>query len=215
MNIKSSNQDSHDSAHDVVIDDIISTKPSHDNASNVNNPSSLMLEKTVAIFARDPAGVPNLANKVSIKHYSKFCAKRTADLYITFFALIGDEDLSWCDDAVYSPSFKGNAPFPGKQHERLISGGCAGTTNAGAMHGLVRYEFKGSIIEECRRDGQPHGLRVTCTMLGDVWIRLYRHGERLAQVVLHADLSLQSSIDGGGLKILRDHLHLIKECFVA
>lgn len=187
------------------------------NASTGNSYSSAMLEKTVAIFTSDPTSVPNLKNKVSLKHYSKFNARRTAELYATFLSLIGDEDLSWCDDAVYSPSFKGNAPFPGKQHERLISGGCTGGGggSSGAMHGLVRYEFKGSIIEECRRDGQPHGLRVTCTLLGDTWIRLYRYGERLAQVVLHADLTLQSTIDGGGLKILREHLYLIKECFAA
>ena len=28
------------------------------------------------------------------------------------------------------------------------------------MHGLVRYEYKGNIVEETRREGREHGLRV-------------------------------------------------------
>ena len=81
--------------------------------------------------------------------------------------------------------------------------------------GLVRYAYKCNIIEECRRDGKEHGLRVVCTQMGDVWIRLHRHGKRLAQIVLNADLTEQSSIDDGGLKGLRQHLHLIRDCFAA
>ena len=35
-----------------------------------------------------------------------------------------------------------------------------------ALAGLVRYEYKCNIIEECRRDGKEHGLRVVCTQMG-------------------------------------------------
>ena len=41
----------------------------------------------------------------------------------------------------------------------------------------------------------------------------FKNGRRLAQIVLNADLSEQSSMDDGGLEILKQHLHLVKDCF--
>ena len=38
----------------------------------------------------------------------------------------------------------------------------------GVVHGLVRYEYKGNLIEEGRKDGLEHGLRVDCTQMGDI-----------------------------------------------
>ena len=104
--------------------------------------------------------------------------------------------------------------FLGKKNERPVSGGRCNTT--GRPHGVIRYQYKANVIEEGRKGGQPHGLRVVCTQMGDIWIRLHKNGERLAQVVLHADLSENSSMakDDGGLKTLRQHLHLIQDCFV-
>ena len=82
------------------------------------------------------------------------------------------------------------------------------------MHGIVRYEYKSNIIEECRKDGKVHGLRVVCTQMGHIWIRLHKNNQRLAQLVLNGDLSEQSSIDDGGLKILKENIQLIRNCFV-
>uniref|UniRef100_A0A7S2XED1 Uncharacterized protein n=1 Tax=Lotharella oceanica TaxID=641309 RepID=A0A7S2XED1_9EUKA len=169
------------------------------------------LEETVAVFKADPHGIKNLHDTAS-RRYGVFCRRRTADLYTTFFALIGEEDLSWCGEATYVPSFLANVPWPGKTNERPVSGGRS--TKSKKMHGLVRYAYKGNAIEECRKDGKEHGLRITCTVMGDLWIRLYKNGQRLAQIVLHADLSVQSAIDGGGLKKLRQHMHLVRDCFV-
>lgn len=83
------------------------------------------------------------------------------------------------------------------------------------MHGVVRYEYKGNIVEEGRKHGDTHGLRVVFTQMGHFWIRLFKNGKRLAQLVLNGDFSKQSSIDEGGLKILMQHLHLIVDCFAS
>jgi hypothetical protein len=171
---------------------------------------SAMLEKTLAIFKGDPSGVPNL-HPAALKKYNVFCRQREADLYMIFLALVGDEDCSWLDDAVFLPSFTAAAPMAGKKNERPVSGGA---NKSKKMHGIVRYEYHLCVVEECRKDGRQHGLRVCCTQMGDVWIRLYKNGNRLAQIVLNSDLSVQSSIDDGGLKKLRAHLHLILDCFV-
>jgi hypothetical protein len=167
-----------------------------------------MIEETIVLFNSDHSGVLSKAHSVASRRYDIFCHHRTASLYVTFLELIGDLDLSWCDDAVFMPSFMANAPMSGKKYERAVTGG----NNSGKMHGLVRYEFTGCIIEECRKDDRPHGLRVVCTQMGDIWIRLHDNGARLAQIVLHADLTVQSSIDGGGLGLLQEHLHLIQDC---
>jgi hypothetical protein len=167
------------------------------------------LERTIAIFKSDP-NVPNL-HEATLTKYKKFCSNRTVDLYTTFFKLIGEEDLSWCNEATYNASFRANAPFGGKKNERNVSGGAKSSQK---MHGIVRYEYKGNIIEECRKDGQVHGLRVVCTQMGHIWIRLHKNNKRLAQLVLNGDLSEQSSIDEGGLKILKDNIQLIRNCFV-
>ena len=168
-----------------------------------------VLERTVAIFKSDPAGFPK-PHQTALNKYQIFCANRTAGLYVTFLGLIGEQDLSWCNDAKYTASFMANVPFPGKNNERAVSGGA---TQSRKMHGIVRYEYKGNIIEECCKDGKQHGLRVVCTQMGHIWIRLFKNGQRLAQIVLNADLSEQSSIDEGGLKSLKQHLHLIRDCF--
>jgi len=170
------------------------------------------LEETVALFRRAPSAVPNL-HEAAQRKYAAFCQGRTAELYTTFLALVGNQDTGWCSEAVYAPAFRASAPFPGKKNERTVSGGMAAGSKR--MHGLVRYEYHQCAIEECRRDGLEHGLRVTCTQMGDVWVRLHKRGKRLAQVVLNADLSEQSpmAVDGGGLKLLRQHLHLIRDCF--
>ena len=168
-----------------------------------------VLERTVAVFKSDPTGFPK-GHQTALNKYEIFCANRTAELYTTFLGLIGEENLSWCDDAEYTASFMANVPFPGKNNERAVSGGA---TQSRKMQGIVRYEYKGNIIEECCKDGKQHGLRVVCTQMGHIWIRLFKNGHRLAQIVLNADLSEQSSIDDGGLQTLKEHLHLVKKCF--
>lgn len=169
-----------------------------------------MLEKTVAIFKNNPAGVANL-HAAALKKYDVFCRHRTVDLYTTFLALVGEHDSSWCNDAVYAPAFKACVPMVGKKNERNVSGGM---NNSKQAHGIVRYEYMCCAIEECRKDGKEHGLRVVCTQMGDIWLRLFKNGKRLAQIILNSDLSEQSSIDDGGLKKFKQHLHLIKDCFV-
>jgi hypothetical protein len=166
------------------------------------------LERTIEIFKNDPS-VPNL-HATALKKYKIFCSNRTVNLYTTFFKLIGEEDLSWCSEATYKSSFRANVPFPGKANERNVSGG---VTSSQRLQGIVRYEYKGNIVEECRKDGKIHGLRVVCTQMGHIWLRLYKDNQRLAQVVLNADLSEQSSIDEGGLKIVKENLHIIRSCF--
>ena len=170
-----------------------------------------VLERTIAVFKGDPSGLPK-AHQSALDKYKIFCAKRTTGLYTTFLGLIGEQDLSWCNDAQYTASFLANVPFPGKNNERAVSGGA---TQSRKMQGIIRYEYKGNIIEECCKNGRQHGLRVVCTQMGHIWIRLFKNGNRLAQVVLNGDLSEQSSIDDGGLETLKQHLHLISNCFKA
>lgn len=177
-------------------------------AKSTTETGALTLEKTVEAFKDDPV-VPNV-HEAALRKYVVFCRNRTADLYRTFFALVGDRDLSWCNDAVYCPSFAACAPFAGQKYARMVSGG---TNRSKQMHGLVRYDYQCHIIEECRKGGKQHGLRVVCTEMGHVWLRLYKNGERLAQLVLNGDMSVQSKIDDGGLRGLKEHLHLIRACF--
>lgn len=168
------------------------------------------LDATIYAFKRNPT-VAKL-HEVAQRKYKTFCSNRTAELYHTFFALVGAPDFG---GAKFVPAgFTACAPFPGKKDERIVSG----MAKDGVMHGLVRYEYKGNLIEECRRDGKEHGLRVVCTQMGDIWIRLHSDGKRLAQIVLSSDYSISSNpkpIDDGGLKQLRSHIHLILECFEA
>ena len=169
----------------------------------------LPLEDTIATFRRSPV-VPRL-HQVAQKKYSIFCRNRTAQIYSTFWELVGVPDLS---EAKYMPMFCANVPFPGKMNERSV----AGMVKDGTMHGVIRYEYKGNVIEECRKNGLEHGLRVVCTQMGDIWIRLFSDGRRLAQVVLNADYTVSSNpkpIDDGGLKMLRCHMHLVVACFEA
>ena len=169
-----------------------------------------VLEKTISKFKIGPD--LKTAHPTALKKYDVFNRRRTADLFITFLALVGDEDLSWLSNAVHVPLFVACVPFNGKNNERPVCGGM--DKNSKAAHGIVRYVYKSNIIEEFRKEGQPHGLRVVCTEMGHVWIRLHDTGKRLAQVVLNGDLTEQSSTDEGGLKILQDNLRLIRDCFV-
>lgn len=142
--------------------------------------------------------------------YNVFCHNRTAELYSTFFTLIGSPDPDF-SDAKYVPVFTACVPFNQRNAVPI-----SGMAKSGIAHGLVRYEYKGNLIEECRKEGKEHGLRVVCTQVGQIWIRLFSNGKRLAQIVLSSDLSIASSpppIDEGGLKMLRNNLHLIRECF--
>jgi len=155
--------------------------------------------------------VPNL-HAVAQKKYAVFCRNRTAELHATFLGLVGVPDF---DGAEYVPAFTACVPWPGKTNERKAGG----MVKKGIMHGVVRYEYKGSLVEEGRKDGAEHGLRVVCVQTGDIWIRLFSNGKRLAQIVLSSlDYSVASNpkpIDEGGLVKLQAHLHLILECFEA
>jgi hypothetical protein len=181
----------------------MSSEPSSDTASS-------SLDRTVVAFRADPA-LPDI-HATAARMYGTFCARRTPKLYTKFFQLVGDEDYEgWLSGSRYTPAFRACAPFHGKKDERSVAGGrCVAS---GKMHGLVRYEYKKNVIEECRRDGEPHGLRVVCIETGHIYIRLYNQGERVAQIVLNSDLSVQNTIDDGGLKNLQAHLHLITACF--
>mmetsp|Transcript_27664 Transcript_27664/g.70529 ORF Transcript_27664/g.70529 Transcript_27664/m.70529 type:complete len:254 (-) Transcript_27664:97-858(-) len=170
-----------------------------------------LLEKTIATF-RKSSTIPKLHN-VAQKKYDIFCQTRTTELYMTFFGLVGDVTPDFSEAERVRGSFSACVPFPGKTNERpvygMAKGGCT-------PHGLIRYEFKGCSIEECRVNGREHGLRVVCTQMGDYWIRLFSHGERLAQIVLSSDCSEGGgpTIDDGGLDILRSHLHLVRDCLM-
>ena len=170
-----------------------------------------LLQKTIVRYQKNPS-IPK-AHATAQRKYSVFCANRTADLYTTFFGLAGG--IPDCSGATFSRSFTACVPFPGKKDEREVCGMVAGD-GSGKIQGLVRYEYKGNIIEECRTAGKEHGLRVVCTQMGDIWIRVHSNGNRLAQIVLCADGSISACpkpIDDGGLDALRCHLHMIQECF--
>lgn len=146
------------------------------------------------------------------RKYDVFCRNRTVELYNTFFELVGAPDLS---GAEYVEQFTGCVPFPGTKNARPVNGMAK---HGSIMHGVVRYEYKADIVEECRKDGKEHGLRVVVVQTGDIWIRLHSDGNRLAQIALNADYSIKDCpkpIDEGGLEQLRSHLHLIQECFEA
>ena len=168
-----------------------------------------LLAQTIDAFKSKPS-VPKL-HDVAQRKYNIFCRNRSAELYTTFFALVGVPDFS---DARFSSSFMACVPFPGKTNERLV----CGMAKDGVVHGLARYEYKGNLIEEGRKDGLEHGLRVVFTQMGDTWIRLNANGKRLAQIVLSADYRISANpkpVDDGGLKQLRSHLHLVLQCFEA
>ena len=60
-------------------------------------------------------------------------------------------------------------------------------------------------------------MRVVFSQLGDIGVRLFKRGKRLAQVVMSTDGDVVDSpapVDGGGLTLLKSHLHLIADCFV-
>jgi hypothetical protein len=169
----------------------------------------VLLEQTIAAFRAKPS-MPKVHDAAQ-KRYAIFCRNRTAELYTTFFSLVGVPDLS---GATFVPSFKACVPFPGKKSERDT----CGMAKSGLPHGVVRYEYIQCVVEECRVDGREHGLRVVCVQTGDIWIRLFSHGKRLAQIVLCSDFSVSGNpkpIDDGGLKQLKSHLHLVLACFKA
>lgn len=169
-----------------------------------------LLQKTIVQYQTNPSILK--AHMTAQRKYSVFCRNRTADLYIAFFGLVGG--IPDCSGATFSRRFTACVPFPGKKDEREVCGMVAG----GKIQGLVRYEYKGNIIEECRTAGREHGLRVVCTQTGDIWLRLHSNGNRLAQIVLCADGSVSACpkpIDEGGLDALRCHLHMVQECFRA
>jgi len=168
-----------------------------------------ILQETITLFQNKPgiSGAHNTAQRA----YNKFCANRTAQLYITFWELVGAPDFSGTG---FNPKFTARVPTGGSKDNRPVQGMELG----GLCHGVVRYEYKANIIEECHMQGAEHGLRVVFTEVGQIWVRLYSNGERLAQIVLNGDYSVASMpkpIDDGGLKMLRNHLHLIVDCFKA
>ena len=62
--------------------------------------------------------------------------------------------------------------------------------------------------------GKEHGLRVVFNQLGDIGVRLFRKGKRIAQISMSPEGAVMTSpapIDGGGLKQLKSHLHLVAE----
>jgi hypothetical protein len=158
---------------------------------------------------KDKSSVPNL-HPTAQRLYATFNSNRTAELYTFFFGLVGGvPDYS---GSKFSKSFTACVPFPGEKNRRQ----CGGMAKGGLPHGLVRFEYKKNIIEETRLDGNPHGLRVVCTQLGDIWIRFYSKGQRLAQIVMSPSGTIASSpkpVDEGGLKKLQSHLSLIVNCF--
>ena len=171
-----------------------------------------LLDKTVAAFQKR-SSIPKL-HKVAQKKYAVFCRNRTAELYRTFFSLVGDAPPDFGEAKLAGDrGFTACVPFPGKTCERPVYGMAKGGTTP---HGLFRYEFKGCSVEECRVNGREHGLRVVCTQMGDYWLRLYSNGDRLAQIVLSADGAEGGgpAIDDGGLGLLRSHLHLVRECLL-
>jgi len=167
------------------------------------------MEETIARFQRRSviAGAHDTAQRA----YNKFCANRTAQLPATFFELVDVPDLS---RAAFNPQFKACVPTGGSKDDRFVEG----MEQAGRCHGVIRYEYKSNIIEECHMDGSEHGLRVVFTQVGQIWIRLYSNGQRLAQIVLNGDYTVASMpkpIDQGGLVLLWRHLDLIVDCFKA
>jgi len=182
-------------------------RPQATSLSGATSVTRELLQKTITTFQSNPS-VPKL-HVVAQKKYNVFCRNRTADLYMEFFALVGIPDVS---TATFVPQFMACVPFPGKKNERVV----CGMASNGVAHGILRYEYTGCLIEECRVDGREHGLRVVCTQMGDIWIRLFSNGKRLAQIVLSSDYSISANpkpIDDGGLDKLRSHLHLIIACF--
>lgn len=172
-----------------------------------SNNTLALLEPTVRAFQQRPnvAGLQGAAPRM----YATFCSNRAAELYTTFYNLVGVPDLS---GATHTQSFVAEVPWAGKKNERPVCGMAKG----GVMHGLIRFEYKGDLVEECRKNGKEHGLRIVCVQTGDIWIRLFQDGKRLAQIVLGSNLSIQSNpkpIDEGGLDILKSHLDLIRACF--
>ena len=164
------------------------------------------LERTITMFKSDPT-IPNL-HEVAQKKYKTFNENRNVELYTKFLELIGEKDLTWFNEAKYNPSFKANVTFAGNKNERNVSGGL---TSSQKMQGIVRYEYKANVVEECRKD---HCMVLEWfAQMGHIWIRLFNNNKRLAQVVLNADLSEQSCIDDGGLKIVKENLQLIRDCF--
>mmetsp|Transcript_6920 Transcript_6920/g.12733 ORF Transcript_6920/g.12733 Transcript_6920/m.12733 type:complete len:205 (-) Transcript_6920:120-734(-) len=169
------------------------------------------IEAAVARFKLEPAIAKS--HNTAQRKYNTFCKNRNASLYTTFYNLDVVGGAPDFKNTTFVQEFKACAPFPGRTNLRPVSGMAK---KGSIMHGLVRFNYKGNIIEECRKNGKEHGLRVTCTQMGDIWIRLYSNGKRLAQIVLSPGYSIAEMprpIDDGGLKDLMSHLDLILECF--
>merc|ERR1711907_51431 len=187
-----------------VIEDQPQEAPSE--PAPASEPPQLMQE-TVALFQKKPSigGAHDTAQRA----YDKFCRNRTAHLYSTFFALVGIPEFS---KGRFNSKFGACVPTGGSKEDRFVEG----MEENGLCHGVIRYEYKANIIEECHREGKEHGLRVVFTQVGQIWIRLYNNGERMAQIVLYGDFTVASMpkpIDEGGLSMLQSHLHLIQDCF--
>ena len=71
------------------------------------------LERTIAIFKDRPVFAK--AHEIAQRKYSVFCQNRTAELYTTFFDLVGFPDLS---TAKHVSSFTGNVPLAGAKNAR-------------------------------------------------------------------------------------------------
>ena len=167
-----------------------------------------LVQQTVSKFKAKPT-VPKL-HPTAQRLYSTFNSNRPADLYATFFDIVGG--VPDYTGSTFNSKFTACVPFPGLTNQRPVAGMAKGSV----PHGLVRFEYKANIIEETRLDGKEHGLRVVCTQLGDIWIRLFSKGKRLAQIVMSPSGTIAGSpkpIDEGGLKDLKSNLHLIVECF--
>ena len=150
---------------------------------------------------------------ICVRKYTIFNKNRTAELHSLFMNYVGiPEDIN---ETKYSAKFRGCTPFSGTKNERDIQGGCK---DSSIMHGIIRYEYKTNLIEEGRINNKAHGLRVTFVQTGDIWIRLNKNDNRIAQIVLASDYSIQSNpkpVDEGGLDFLKANLPLILACLEA
>jgi len=166
-----------------------------------------LMQETVALFQKKPSIVG--AHATAQRAYDRFCRNRTAQLHAAFFTLVGMPEFS---SARFNPKFGARVPTGGSKADRFVEG----MEQSSRCHGVIRYEYKANIIEECHMGGKEHGLRVVFTEVGQIWIRLYKNGQRMAQIVLNGDFTVASMpkpIDEGGLSMLRSHLHLIQDCF--
>ena len=114
------------------------------------------VEATVAHFKKN---LKTLKKKYKfhpkvLMNYEVFNRNRTAELYEFFWNLdvVGHPDLSGAK--LVETSFLGCAPFAGKKNERPLFG----MAKDSLAHGLIRFEYKTDIVEECRIAGKERKL---------------------------------------------------------